>query len=225
MKKFLMLCVCLGVFAGLHAQEKVKWGAVFGMNVAKFSSSVMDSKVGFHLGAKAELEAPKLFKGAFVSASALLSLKGAKIDGGELLDVKYNPWYLEIPVHLGYKYKINDKFSVFGKFGPYFAFGLFGKMKGTTLDWNVDEDYDWSEIEDIDLVDKKEKMNIFGKDAMKRFDFGLGLHAGFEFQKKYQFSIGYDFGLTKTYKDSSEDIDLGDSMKNRNLSISLSYLF
>ena len=207
------------MFAGASAQESAKnirWAATFGMNVAKFSSSVMNSKVGFHLGARAEMDLPKLSDRFYLSGAVLLSLKGAKIEGGELMDVKYNPWYLEIPIHLGYKYEINEKFSVFGKFGPYFAFGLFGKAKAKTLDWDDDS---W------DTVSKDEKIKIFGDGGLKRFDFGLGIHAGVEFQKKYQLSIGYDFGLIKAYKDSSDDIDLGDGMKNRNLMISLAYLF
>ena len=59
--------------------------------------------------------------------------------------------------------------------------------------------------------------NVFGDDAMKRFDFGLGLKAGVEFSQKYQISIGYDWGLVENIKDSGN--------KNRNLMISLSCFF
>lgn len=59
--------------------------------------------------------------------------------------------------------------------------------------------------------------DIFGDDGLKRFDFGLGLKAGVEFSKKYQVAISYDFGLVEVAK------DLG--MKNRNLMISLGYMF
>ena len=37
---------------------------------------------------------------------ALLTLKGAKIDGGSAASIKFNPYYLEIPVHIGYKYAV-----------------------------------------------------------------------------------------------------------------------
>lgn len=60
-------------------------------------------------------------------------------------------------------------------------------------------------------------LDIFGDDGFKRFDFGLGLKAGVEFSRKYQVAISYDFGLVDVQK------DLG--MKNRNLMISLGYMF
>ena len=61
------------------------------------------------------------------------------------------------------------------------------------------------------------KNKVFGSNAMKRFDFGLGLKAGVEFFQKYQVSIGYDWGLLDNIEDSGN--------KNRNLMISLSCFF
>lgn len=140
--------------------------------------------------------------------AALLTLKGAKIDGGSLASIKFNPYYLEVPVRVGYKYAVNDDFSLFGSVGPYMAVGLFGKAK-----LKVDGD-----IADIaELGDNSMSEDIFGDDGLKRFDFGLGLKAGVEFNKKYQVAISYDFGLVEVAK------DLG--MKNRNLMISLGYMF
>ena len=59
--------------------------------------------------------------------------------------------------------------------------------------------------------------DIFGDDGLKRFDLGLGLKAGVEFSKKYQVAISYDFGLVEVIKEVG--------MKNRNLMISLGYMF
>ena len=72
-----------------------------------------------------------------------------------------------------------------------------------------------ADLEELDTDSASE--DIFGNDGLKRFDFGLGLKAGVEFSKKYQFAISYDFGLVEVAK------DLG--MKNRNLMISLGYMF
>ena len=63
------------------------------------------------------------------------------------------------------------------------------------------------------LEGKSVSEDIFGDDGFKRFDFGLGLKAGVEFNKKYQVALSYDFGLIDVQK------DLG--MKNRNLMISV----
>lgn len=67
------------------------------------------------------------------------------------------------------------------------------------------------------LEGKSVSEDIFGDDGFKRFDFGLGLKAGVEFNKKYQVALSYDFGLIDVQK------DLG--MKNRNLMISFGYMF
>jgi len=53
--------------------------------------------------------------------------------------------------------------------------------------------------------------------GMKRFDLGLGLKFGVEFCKKFQVAFGYDWGLI----DNADHID----NKNRNMMISLSYMF
>ena len=140
--------------------------------------------------------------------AALLTLKGAKIDGGSIASIKFNPYYLEVPVHVGYKYAVNDDFALFGNVGPYIAVGLFGKAKAK-VDGNI------ADLGELGTNSASE--DIFGDDGLKRFDFGLGLKAGVEFSKKYQFAISYDFGLVEVAK------DLG--MKNRNLMISLGYMF
>ena len=80
---------------------------------------------------------------------------------------------------------------------------------------------DWADIEGMESVGglegKSVSEDIFGDDGFKRFDFGLGLKAGVEFNKKYQAALSYDFGLIDVQK------DLG--MKNRNLMISFGYMF
>lgn len=140
-------------------------------------------------------------KGLYMDMEALLSLKGAKLDAGGL-EAKLKPYYLEIPVHLGYKYEANEDFSVFGNAGPYMAIGLFGKMDG--------------EVASV----ASGSVNIFGDDVFKRFDFGLGLKAGIEIKKTVQVVLGYDLGLIDVVKDND-----GEGVQNRNFSISLAYLF
>ena len=172
------------------------------MNSSDFSTDGFSSKVGFHVGIKAEKELSQIAQGVYLDMAALLSLKGAQVNGDDA-SLKFNPYYLEIPIHMGYKYAVNDNIAVFGNFGPYFAVGLFGKVKATG--YLIDE----SNIHD--------SAKVFGDDAMKRFDFGLGLKAGVEFCQKYQFSIGYDWGLI-------DNIENGGN-KNRNLMLSLGYFF
>ena len=129
MKKILVIFALLAVsFASVNAQENLKWGATLGMNSSNFSGDAFSSKVGFHAGVKAEVGLPQIAEGVYLDLGALLSLKGAKVNLGSY-DIKYNPCYLEIPVHMGYKYAVNENFAVFGNAGPYVAIGLFGKVK------------------------------------------------------------------------------------------------
>lgn len=209
MKKILVLFALTAIaMVSVNAQDNLKWGVMAGMNVSKYTFTGFDNRVGFHAGVKAELGLSQEASGAYMDFAALLTLKGAKIDGGSIATVKFNPYYLEIPVHVGYKYAVNENFALFGSVGPYLAVGLFGKAK-----LKVDGD-----IADIaELGDNSMSEDIFGDDGLKRFDFGLGLKAGVEFNKKYQVAISYDFGLVEVAK------DLG--MKNRNLMISLGYMF
>lgn len=198
MKRLLFVVGLILGCISVQAQENLRWGITGGLNVSKYSSEAFDFRPGFHAGVKAELALPQLTEGVYLDMEALFSMKGAKINGSSSRETKLNPFYLEIPVHIGYKYALNDRIAVFGNFGPYFGTGLFGKIK--------EGDYD---------------ENLFGSEDdryLKRFDFGLGLKGGIEFNRCFQLSIGYDWGLIDL-------IDEGENFRNRNLMISASYLF
>lgn len=225
MKKLcLTLCIALSSITSINsfAQNKLKWEGQIGMNISKFTGGY-DSQIGYHIGARAKTEIPSLANGIYANAGAFLTLKGASFDFGDLGNSRTNMNYLEIPIHIGYQYAINDQFTVFGEFGPYFAVGLFGKTKGEELDYN---DY-------FDEITTSYSYNTF--DDFKRFDFGLGLRFGIEFKQKYTLSIGYDFGLIDNWKQTEsndtetditgEEIDLTGSLKNRNLTIGIGYKF
>lgn len=209
MKKILLFFALVAMsVVSINAQDNLKWGVMAGMNVSKYTITGFDSRIGFHAGVKAELGLSQEASGAYMDFTALLTLKGAKIDAGSLASFKMNPYYLEVPVHIGYKYAVNDDFALFGSAGPYIAVGLFGKAKAKV---------DGALVDLGEFGGNSASEDIFGDDGFKRFDFGLGLKAGVEFSKKYQVAISYDFGLVEVAK------DLG--MKNRNLMISLGYMF
>ena len=122
MKKVLLLMAMLTIgLASINAQDNLRWGATVGMNSSNFSITGFDSKIGFHAGVKAEVGLPQISEGVYLDMGALLTLKGAKIDGGSAASIKFNPYYLEIPVHIGYKYAVNENFAIFGNAGPYLA--------------------------------------------------------------------------------------------------------
>ena len=188
MKKFFstLIVAIAALSMGFTAQaEAPQWEIVAGMNVANLDASGASSRIGFHAGLRTTIGIPSVSNGFYANAAALLSLKGFKAAG-----ITANPYYLDIPVHFGYKYAINETLALFGELGPYFGIGLFGKTDGE---------------------------DVFGDDGYKRFDFGLGLRAGIEFNQKVPVSIGYDFGVL--------DVADGISAKNRNLMLSIGYKF
>ena len=90
MKKVLLLMAMLTIgLASINAQDNLRWGATVGMN---FSITGFDSKIGFHAGVKAEVGLPQISEGVYLDMGALLTLKGAKIDGGSAASIKFNPY-------------------------------------------------------------------------------------------------------------------------------------
>lgn len=83
--------------ASIHAQDNLRWGATLGMNSSNFSITGFDSRIGFHAGVKAEVGLPQFSEGVYLDLGALLTLKGAKIDGGSAASIKFNPYYLVFP--------------------------------------------------------------------------------------------------------------------------------
>lgn len=212
-----MVIALVGVSA--FAQNNISWEANAGLNIAKVSSPGYSSRAGFHVGVRGKIDLPSISNGVYANAGALFSLKGGSVDWGDIASGKCNAYYLDIPVHIGYQHQVNDNFSVFGEFGPYFSFGLFGKTSSSTLDY----DDDW------EMTSASEKHDTF--DEFKRFDFGLGFRLGTEIKQKYIFSIGYDFGLVNIWNkeygvEDDEEVIYGvNSVKNKNFYISLGYKF
>ena len=223
MKKILLLVAASIMSISTINAQNFSTEVVAGMNLSNWGG--IGSKVGFHAGARFELALPSLAKGVYTNAGLLLTSKGAKMDLGLLGKATANAYFLEVPIHIGYKYTINDNFAIFGEGGPYVGFGLFGNMKANSI------------------LGSSPSISTF--DAIKRFDVGLGLRVGVEFKKKYSLSVSYDWGLLNSLKKGNGDIeDFEDfvdyedyedyvdfdtsslfNMKHTNLMISLGYKF
>lgn len=210
-KLLLMALLCLAAMPAFSQKVIDQFEGDLGMNVS--SMTWMDSKVGFHAGVRATKNLDKqIYRGFYVNAGAFLSLKGGKMDLGELAQSTINAYYLDIPVHFGYKYAVNDNLKLFGEVGPYFDFGLFGNQTNKTI---------------ADLDGKKyEKESHSAFDTLKRFDFGLGFRLGAEY-KRYIFSIGYDAGVINTYKTNydDDDIDMTGTVRSSNFYIGVGIKF
>lgn len=213
MKKLFAVAFLAVMTISATAQDfkKFRFGPTVGLNVATTTADEVGSRVGFSVGALAEYN---FTDNVFMTGALKFSQKGGKyevaVPGMAVAKYSANPGYIELPIHAGYRYSFNDKFSIFGEFGPYIGIGVCGKSK-------------------VEINGKEKSENYFGDPAKdedtygaKRFDFGLGFAAGAEFSK-FQLRIGYDFGLT-----GLENYDVPDpykKSKNRNFYVALSYMF
>ncbi len=167
MKKFILLVVV--AITAMTATAQVEKGFRMGVRVNAGLSNVAGEgdKVGFGygLGWIAEYN--------FNSNLYLQSGLGLEdiAHKEDLIDGTLNGYFLQLPIHVGYRFGLGDSYSLFVQAGPTLAYGLFG----SDIEW-----YGGG------------KTNYF--DVLKRFDLGIGGRVGMEFSK-FQVSIGANYGV------------------------------
>ena len=204
---------------------------LFGMNISNFRQpnslvdGLTDPKAGFNLGVRGEYMLPSCY-GVFVNLGVNYTMKGAKMDVAASLPddysctVKFRPCYIEIPLHVGYRFNVLDNLGVFADFGPYFAIGVNGKEK---FEFDVDA------VEDYSKKFFRNSKMILGE--IQRYDFGLGFRVGAEYANHHSLNFSFDWGLTDMYRDSyrreffeKNGFELG-KLKNFNAGITYGYRF
>lgn len=209
MKK-LIVAVLLGAMAIPGMAQEWRVGATAGVNVNALSGTQHMGQTGLNLGVKAELGLPKATKGWFMDFGALLSSHGWKSTAyyntitGAALQWEATPYYLNIPVHIGYKFHCSDNLKLFASVGPYANIGLFGKETMSAT------------LKEVSTTTTASN-NVFADKAQERFDRGLGFRVGAELYDHWQLSVGYDWGMKSIFKEAD--------VRNRTLSISCSYIF
>lgn len=200
MKKLTILAVMLMVSAAAFAQTNFRFGVTGGMNLSSANFSIhfgnLKSRFGYNAGVIGELSFANNFYG---NISALYSDKGYKFtssDDDEDYTDKQKIDYIEVPVHVGYKYPVNDVISLLGEAGPYAGFLLSAKQTST---------------------DKYEELGN-NKDDFKKIDVGLGIKAGIEFSQRVRITVGYDWGLANFVKE-------GVNGKNKNFNVGMVVFF
>ncbi|MES1225463.1 MAG: porin family protein, partial [Bacteroidota bacterium] len=158
------------------------------------------SKIGLNVGVFATPHIVSLGPGQIAERAGLEFIqKGGKYGSGTG-EENYRLNYIELPVNALYQYDVSDQATVFAGFGPYFAYGIGGKIK---------------------YGDGSPSDNSFGGDyGAKRFDFGLQVIGGIRLSCKASLSLSYDFGLIST-SGSSYSSDFSD--KNGCFGINLAY--
>ena len=202
----------------------MRYGLEGGLNLSS-PMNADGTRCGFNVGGVAEYE---FQNGWFVSGALKLSSKPFKVEetiyteddfydgsgdvSGEVdACVKMNPFYLNIPIHAGYRMGLGDNVKLSVSAGPYLGVGLWGKGTGTV---KVSGDVP----SDLDIKAGKYKVdNVFKDSDLRRFEIGASVKAGLEFKDRYRLSVGYDIQLNSMMKD--------DDYYNQVVSVSVGYMF
>ncbi len=176
MKKIILftLLAVSTVFVSAQNAVNVKWNVNAGIGVADYygeNTDGTDAKFAYRIGVGMELP----FNNTWSLQSGLnLVSKGCKA-GDSDAKTTFNPLYLELPILAGLRLHTANNFDVLFKAGPYLAYGIGGKIKAGG-----------------------ESVGAFDDEALKKFDAGLELGVGFEFNK---FVLGLDsqFGMTNVF--------------------------
>jgi hypothetical protein len=210
MKKVLLFAVAM-LIAGFSFGQ-VKWGVVAGPNFSSYTSKAGDDKetsglkTSVRAGITVDLPLADEF---FIGTGLLYAGKGGKEkDDENIARFKSNLSYLQLPILFTYKPQVGTGNLVLGV-GPYLAYGIGGKHKGTFA--NVTGEFKAFDDEAGDF-----KLN--------RFDAGAGIQVGYEMPQGLYFGLNTDLGLVNVLSEKTvEGTDY--SWKNTSFGVSVGYKF
>lgn len=198
------------------ADQKIVIGIRAGLNISNMSANIdnedpdLDSKAGFRAGVSVDFPIVNSF---YINSGLFYTTRGCKseyYDDEESEKLTLNAGYIELPVYASYRLNLAPESQIQVNFGPYFAYGVNGKAK-TEYTYRGETE--------------SEKADLFGiggeKCGFKRFDCGLGIGAGYTFQKFY-IGFEYQFGLVNIVDKKMWEED---KIKNKNFNISIGYNF
>lgn len=199
---FLFLAGVLGAQAQYYDDYKpVTFGLRTGVNMSTFGAKLVDkgpgladmnSKVGFMAGLTVDFA---FNENVYILTGADFALKGAtEYRTGVKNTVSAS--FITLPIHFGYKLKIDDNPALVFRGGPYLGFGMGGSRTNKVTN---------------------EKTDTFSSESYKKFDYGLGIGVGTEINKM-SIEVGYNFGLA----DLSE---VGEKVKARDFYLTFGYKF
>lgn len=238
MKKFFYLVIALAL-SSVHAmafenepEDGLSWMGIFGMNISKLQNSDYSAKAGATLGIRADYMLPKAH-GTYLTAGIDWSMKGGKasdiifdLSGEPIGSSKYVLHYIEVPIRVGFRYNVLENLGLYGELGPYFAVGVGGSHSASIgLDGGdareMEEELSFNAFKNYDDLTQ----------SFQRWDAGIGFRIGAEYEQRYNFMIGADWGLADIYRTSLRDryfdvtgISLP-KVKNFNFSITVGYRF
>lgn len=206
MKKLFSL-ICVAVFA-ITASAQITWNVKGGVGLATCYGDVDDMKNHFVGKIGAGIEKP-LSSNWSLMPSLELAWKGSEYEDGdndEAIKETLDIFYIQMPIVAAYRINLNDSWNLTLKAGPYFAYGISGRFKGSYSSNTGKESWDEDLFKSYD-----------GEKAGKRFDAGLDFGIDFEYHR-FVFGAEYELGLLKFAPG-------GDDVKNAAAYVTLGYKF
>lgn len=226
MKKIILgLAISLGALA--FAQEKteaqskspITFGVKGGMNISTISEvydngwmySDQKAKIGFNAGVFANIPISEKFS---LQPEILYSGLGAKIETSRMFDPgpmtklegkeTLSLSYLSVPVMFQY----NIIPDLYVEAGPEFGFLLGGKSKG-----------EWTDTTD-NIKTTTSYSNKLSNGLFNKFNFGIGIGAGYYFTQNLAVTARFTAGITDIYKHGN-----GNTVRNNAFQVGLAYKF
>lgn len=157
-----------------------------------------------------------------LESGLLLTGHGSKAEtyftNGNYVKTKFNPLYLQVPLNAVVKIPMATESAIFFHAGPYVAMGIGGKSKRESqfLGVRSNEESSIQFSNDDPFTSQQEDA---GYNKLKRFDFGLNVGGGFQFQHVI-LKVNYGLGLAKINSTESNNTE-NDKNKFRTLSFSV----
>ena len=212
MKKILLI---LFILCSVHAySQTISYGISGGPNFTNFPgngtlnlSPSNDYITGFHVGGLLDIK----FQSFSLQPGILFTTTGGEgkvyfYNGSNgVTDYVINKIvldYIEVPINFLYRIK-TDNGSVFLGGGPYFSFGVSGKIS-----YAINKDY--GTTDNLSFGNDSSDINVL--------DFGVNTLEGYQFDSGFVISGGYGFGLTNVYHSGPDN-------KNKGFTVSIGYFF
>lgn len=212
------------IFAGHSLFAQVTIAPEAGLNIASMSyksdkeqyiNEKYSSRLGMNFGVY--LNVP-LVSGLFFQPGVLYSGKGYKMSETETnsgitsaYQETFSTNYIEVPLNLGYEYKLGKAGTVFATAGPYLGYGIGGKIKNEVT------------IEGVSATIPNNGISAFGKSAdgaiLKPLDFGLNFSLGYKLPFGLYARFQYGLGLSNIANAANV------SSKNKCMSVGVGYAF
>lgn len=203
MKKVILFTMSILMTTGLmnvNAQSPISYGVKAEMNMSNFLLTDLDAQkstmnVGPNLGGFMKFDINQNFA---IQPELSFFYRQSKMEFGPAEDT-FKQWGMQLPVYaLGQMNTSNGRF--YGGVGPFVGLGFDARYKDA----------------DLDLYKE-----VLDKTPMNRWNFGLGMMLGYEFNNKVQLNAGYQLGLVNQLDALKDDA----KMRTQTVSVGVGYRF